>query len=224
MEERSHRLSKTSALCLYLPAFYCIWILWEFWVRGSIGSAMENQVLAQFVKSGLIKNLVWTLPAILLIRYFQGEVAIPLKEMFSPRVPWRKYLSIFLAFTLYVLAGSFLQNGALTVSREFDMEKVVILLFVGLTEETVFRGWLLNATVREDSKWPAILLNTLLFLAIHFPKWLHAGEFLSNFTNLGFVSVLAMGVIFSLTFLQSRRLWVPIALHMYWDLLVFLFL
>lgn len=224
MEKRSHRLSKTSALCLYLPAFYGIWILWEFRVRDFISTAIPNEILAQFVKSGLIKNLVWTLPAILLIRYFQDEFAIPLKEMFSPQVHWAKYLPIFLAFTLYVLAGSFLQNGALALSRTFDLEKVVILLFVGLTEETVFRGWLLNATVREDNKWPAILLNALLFLAIHFPKWLHAGEFLSNFTNLGFVSVLAMGIIFSLTFLQSRRLWVPIVLHMYWDLLVFLFL
>lgn len=224
MEERSHRLSKASALCLYLPAFYGIWILWEFRVKDLVSATIPNEILAQLIKSGLVKNLVWTLPAILLIRRFRNEVAIPLKEMFSPKVPWRKYLPIFLAFTLYVLAGSFLQNGALAVSREFDMEKVVILLFVGLTEETVFRGWLLNATVRENNKWPAILLNALLFLAIHFPKWLHAGEFLSNLTNLGFVSVLAMGVIFSLTFLQSRRLLVPIALHMYWDLLVFLFL
>lgn len=216
--------SKNAALAVYLPLFYGIWTLWEFWVRGLVDAAIPNEMLAQLVKSGLMKNLVWTLPALLLIHHFRDQVAIPLREMFSAKVHWGKYLPIFLAFTLYILTGAFLQKGTLTISDSFGIAQVIIILFVGLTEESVFRGWLLNAMVQRDNKWPSILCNAFLMLAIHFPVWLHTGGFFSNFANLGFVGIMTLSVIFSHTFLQSRSLLVPIALHMYWDLLVLLFL
>lgn len=222
MKER--RPSKFIVLALWLPAFYGLWTLWEFWGKDLVTAAIPSEVLAQLVKSGLVKNLVWTLPALLLIIYFRDELAVPPEELFSPSVPWGRYLPLFAAFTLYALTGSLLQKGSLTLNPSFGPDKLIIALFVGLTEETVFRGWLLNATLRNGGRWPALLWNALLFLAVHFPSWLHTGTFFSNFANLGAFGILVLSVIFSHTFLQSRRLLVPIVLHMYWDLLVFLFL
>lgn len=88
MKEMNSRALKLPVLILYGIAFYGIWTLWEFWGKAFIGNSIENEYVAQFVKSGVIKNLVWTLPAVLLVRYFQNDVYVSMKEMFTVKARW----------------------------------------------------------------------------------------------------------------------------------------
>lgn len=125
--------------------------------------------------------------------------------------------------TIYLLGGVILQKGTLTISETFVISDLIIVLFVGITEEMVFRGWFLNATVGETKMWVPIGINAVLFLLIHFPVWIYEGHFIENFQNLGFLSIVLLSVLFSWTFLKSKSIWIPIFLHMYWDLLMFLF-
>lgn len=222
--KKTSNISKSPVLIIYVIAFYSIWTMWEFWGRSFISNIIENEYISQLIKSGVIKNLVWTFPAILLVRYFKSDVHITLTEMFSAKVNWIKYLPVFMIFTVYILTGSMLQNSRLGIVSDFGIDEIIIVLFVGLTEEMVFRGWLLNATIREDKKWPYIIINAIMFLVIHFPKWIHAGVFISSFTSLQFLELMALSVIFSWTFIKSRNILVPITLHMYWDLLVLMFI
>ncbi len=142
--------------------------------------------------------------------------------MFSVRVDWLRYLPIFIAFTVIVPAASILKNGSPKISEGFGADKIIVVLFVGITEETVFRGWLLNITLREDKKPLCLAVNALMFLAVHFPGWIHGGVFVSNFAQFGFLTIIALSVVFGWTFIKSRSILVPIALHMYWDLLAFM--
>lgn len=217
------RMSKWPVLIAYVILFYGIWMLWEFYGKPFISNTITNEYLAQWIKSGLVKNCVWTLPAILLIRHLNVEMYVPLKEMFVIRMQLLKYFPTFLLFTVYLLASAFITTGDLAISETFHPSNLIIVLFVGLTEETVFRGWLLNASVCEKRRWGAVLLNALLFLFIHFPGWIQSGCFVENFQNFGFLSVLILSIIFSWTFIKSKNIWVPILLHMYWDFLMFLF-
>lgn len=68
-----------------------------------------------------------------------------------------------------------------------------------------------------------ILTNAVMFLVIHFPIWIQEGVFISNFTSFGFLCILILSIVFSCTFLKSKNILVPVALHMYWDFLVFMF-
>lgn len=221
MESGRERVRPT-VLLIYVVVFYGLWTLWEFWGRGVVDGAVPDPLLAQLVKSGIIKNLVWTLPAVLLIHRFGPELYITLKEMFTAKVNWLKYLPVFAAFAVYICGGSILRNGRLAVSDGFAPYQLITVLFVGLTEELVFRGWLLNATVKEGKKWPYVLLNAVMFLTIHFPRWIDTGVFVGNFASFAFLEVMALSAVFSWSFLKSRSILVPIALHMAWDLLVFL--
>ncbi len=214
---------KTSRiLIVYMFFFYAIWTAFELIVKNRLDDAIQNTVLCAFVKSGIIKNCVWTLPAMLLIQRYKTDVYIPLKEMFSTKINWRKYAPVFLAFTVYVLAGAVLHHGRPGIVPGFGAEEIIIVLFVGLTEETVFRGWLLNVTFSENRRWPCLLVNSAMFLAIHFPKWIASGTLLAAFTSLQFLEIAALSVVFGLAFLRSKNILVPIALHMYYDLLVFM--
>lgn len=221
--EKTSGRSKAAALIIYVIAFYALWTAWELWAKGLITAAVPNDYLSQLVKSGVVKILVWTLPALLLVKRFEGNVYVGAKEMFTTKVNFLKYLPIFAAFTVYLLVGAFLLKGKIAVSETFGLEKLIVVLFVGITEETVFRGWLLNATLGEKKRWLPVAANAVMFLLIHFPIWIHDGVFVENFRNLGFLSILILSVIFSVTFIKSKSIWISVALHMYWDLLMFLF-
>lgn len=210
-------------LAAYVIAFYGIWTAWTFWGRPLVTGSVENECVSQLIRSGAVKNLVWTLPALLLIHSFGANVRISLREMFTARVRWLSYLPVFAAAGAYILAGALINHGRLEISAGFGVAEIITVLFVGITEETVFRGWLLNATLgRYGRKWVCIGVNALMFLAIHFPVWICDGKFVSNFTGLAFLEVMALSVLFSCTFTRSRSILVPVALHMFWDLLVFM--
>ena len=208
-------------MIIYIIVVYFVWTVFEFFIKDAIDSVIPNIVLSQIVKSGIIKNLVWTVPAFILISKFC--VCITLKEMFTTKVNALKYLPLFILFTVYLLVGAILEKGGLALAKDFGADEIIIVLFVGLTEEMVFRGWLLNATITEENKWKCIIVNAVMFLVIHFPSWIHKGIFISSFTGFGFVSVIVLSAIFSLTFMKSRNILIPITLHMYWDLLMFMF-
>lgn len=223
MRDATKKDSLVLTVIIYSFLFYSVWCIWEFRGKGAVDKAVGNELLAQFVKSGIIKGLVWVLPAVCLIRYFRDEVFIRQKEMFTNRVNLWKYLPVFLGFSLYLLLGAWITRGKLAISDSFGCKELIIVLFVGITEEMVFRGWLLNVTVRENRKWLPILINAGMFLLIHFPKWIASGTFLATMTSGNALTVPILSVIFSWTFLKSKNIWVPITLHMHWDLLVFLF-
>ena len=222
--KRMNDALKMPVLIIYVIIFYSIWTVWEFWIRTFISNTFGNEYISQLIKSCIIKNLVWTFPAILLVWHFKSDVYITLKEMFSTKVNWLKYLPIFIFFTIYILAGAILKNSGVEIVKDFGIDKIIIVLFVGLTEEMVFRGWLLNATIHENRKWFYIIINAAMILVIHFPIWIYSGNFISYFTSLQFIEVMALSVIFSTTFIKSRSILVPITLHMYFDLLVFMFI
>lgn len=213
---------KKTVMLLYIIIFYAIWTCFELFVKDFLDSVIINENLFQFVKSGIIKNIVWTIPAIMLVKHYKNDVNISLKEMFNVRCNWVKYLPMFALFTVYLLVGAFITNGKITIVDEFGIDKIIIVLFVGLTEEMVFRGWLLNATIEDDRKWKGIIINAIMFLVIHFPIWIHDGVFISNFTSFSFLCVPVLSIIFSWTFIKSRNILIPIVLHMYWDLMMFM--
>lgn len=209
------------ALGVYVLAFYAVWTYWELFAKPFLNSFGDGWGM-QLLKSGLVKNLVWTLPAVLLIRHFDGSLFIGFRELFSLKVKWRKFLPVFGIFTAYALIAAVLKNGTRLFGTRFGVNEIIIVLFVGLTEETVFRGWLLNMTLRGGKQRTAVLVNAGMFLLIHFPVWIREGVFAANFADFGFVSVVMMSVIFSLSMMKSRSIWVLAALHSYWDLLMLL--
>lgn len=161
----------------------------------------------------------------LLVHYFHDDVYVGLKEMFTTKVNWLKYLPVFALFTAFILINEYVTTGTLKVNDGFLTKQLVSLLFVGLTEEMVFRGWMLNATFKDDrrSQITAIAVNSVMFTMIHFPTWITHGEFVGNITHLRFMTIIILSVIFSVSFIKSRNILVPILLHMCWDLWGFMF-
>ena len=215
-------------LVIYCILFYTAWSLVGIFLKNHVEVwAGNNETVIQLVRSGIIKNLVWTLPAFLLVRHFEKDMYVGLKDMFTNKVNIFDILPIYIACVIYALAGV-IKTGDWSVAESFGWGKIIIVLVVGISEEMVFRGWLLNSTLKnadkEWKKWIAVGINAVMFLVIHFPVWVYDGVFFRNFQSFAFVSIIVMSGIFSWLFIKTKNILVPVGLHMLYDLLIFLFI
>lgn len=229
-ENKAEKRVPIPVLALYSALLYGVWGVYHFYILKHI-VAIPNELIAALLNDGVCKNLVWTLPALLLIRKYSDSLKIGASEMLTWKKEYLPYLAIFPAFAAYIVLNMVLHK--MPIEFSMTITDAVTVLFVGVTEELVFRGWLLNATMaytkepeNDDatpwSQYGAVALNAVMFLVIHFPRWLSEGAFAANFTSLGFVSIVLLSVIFSLVFLKTRNIVLPITLHMFWDLLIFM--
>ncbi len=107
MKSRNNNVLKLPVLIVYVIVFYSIWTIWEFWGKSFINNAFGNEYISQLIKSGVIKNLVWTVPAILLVNHFKADLFVGLKDMFKVKPQFLKYLPIFLFLPFICLLASF---------------------------------------------------------------------------------------------------------------------
>ena len=223
MQSRQSRKLSLITIILFYTAFWVIWCVREVWLRPVMSASLGEWSFA--VCETIMKLLVWTLPAAFCVWHYKNDVLLSWREMLTTKVKWLKYFLVLSGFAAFNIIGAFILNGKLAVSPDFRISSLVgAVLFVGITEEVVFRGFFLNVLLKKMKMWYAILLTSLLFLLIHFPIWVYKGILLSNFFSGGFLLVFVLSIIFSWTFIKSRNIFVPIVLHMAWNLLViFLF-
>lgn len=208
-------------LILYCLIFFLSWTVVEFFIKPQIGLYFGIWGTT-LIKSGLIKTIVWVLPCILLIKIYGSFLFVNIKEMFTNKVTWLKYLPILVLFVLYILVISYVKNGEVGISGNFTPNLILIALFAGVTEEIVFRGWLLNVMLQQEKMKFSIFINAILFLVIHFPRWIYEGIWVQYLLNGGFFSIMILSFIFSISFIKSKNIFVPIILHTIWNLLIFL--
>ena len=219
-KKQSRNAVPVSVLCIYSICFYPLWAVYHFFIKPLL-IKIPNEALYTFIGDGIIKGLIWVLPAVILINKYKDKLSFSLKEMFSFTKETAKYLWTFPAFFIYILTGVLVRGGTVSINESFGLDDIIVVLFVGITEEIVFRGWLLNATMKRNQD-VAIAVNAVMFLAIHFPIWICTGTFITNFTSLAFISLIFLSVIFSLIFIKTKSLILPITLHTLWDLLMFM--
>ena len=212
---------KIPALIIHAVLFYAFWACWALLIRPPIKEAMNGSLLFELGGSA-VKTLVWLVPALLLVKHFEPECFVGLKQMFTQKVPLKAVLIWTLVFFL-LSSGAFFRGlfgGTLHVNPEFSLKNNQWLLFVGITEEAVFRGWMLNATAKNEKDWKMLLLNAVMFVCIHFPGWIQKGMFVSAMTSFGFLGIMLFSVLAGYCFLKHKNLLLPVFLHMLYDFML----
>ena len=216
-------------LIIFSVYLYTAWFIYHFFIIGYINN-IPSDILSGILNDGICKNLIWTLPAFILIKKYSDCIAYSPSDLFSIKKADLKYFLLAPVFLLYILFGLWVRKAPITFS--LTSKQIITVLFVGLTEEIVFRGWLLNATLPfakqnsdsgeiSTSQYIMIAINAVMFLCIHFPRWLTEGVFVQNMVSMAFLSIIVLSVVFSIVFIKTKSLVIPILLHMFWDLIVF---
>ena len=165
----------------------------------------------------LIHVVWWPLFALFLIKRYSNDLNISLKEMITTK-PKLKILLPLLVFALvYNIAGFFINSsGYGTKMKLYDL--IVTAATVGVFEESVFRGWFLNAISTFVSERKANLISSALFVLIHYPGWIFAGYELTTIAVTS-LSVYVLGLRFGWVFRKNRSIWTGAILHSAWDLI-----
>lgn len=203
-------------LVMYTIILYSFWSLLELYLKTKIG-------IDEFTKEVYIKCVVWLVPAILIHFNFSDDMFIKKEEMYLLNKKCWIAVPMMLLLAIYIIINEYLVNGKLEINESFGINTVVEVLSIAAGEEMVFRGLFLSAILRDKKKYLAVFINSLLFLAIHFPVWIQSGTFISAFTSGGFITVLLLSCIFSFAFIKTKSIWTAVFLHFGWDFLLFIF-
>lgn len=171
-----------------------------------------------------VKMLIWLGIGLFMIHHTKKD-QFAIERPFQVNLKFKPLYITLAAIVIYMLASAFIQRHSIGIVATFKPTMLLQdFLVVGICEETVFRGYLLNRLRKiADSEQSALIIQAVLFALIHLPKYLTTYPSLSVFTMLGqLVTVAILGYLFGWLFLKSRSLWPGIIVHSVWDLLIVL--
>ena len=122
---------------------------------------------------------------------------------------------IFLGFSIMGFAFSFLMIVGQIVyeSVVFDLEKILlsIILFAGVSlfEEIIFRGYMLKNLLQSFNPMLSLFISSLIFCVIHGSN--------PNVNFLGLLNIFLAGYFLGISYVYTKNLWFPLALHFSWN-------
>ena len=122
---------------------------------------------------------------------------------------------IFLGFIIMGAAFLFLFsiNEIVFVDFSFNLNKVLlsIVLFTGVSvfEEVVFRGYMLKNLLESFNPYLALFISSIFFSLVHGSN--------PNVTTLGLCNIFLAGFFLGASYVFTKNLWFPIALHFSWN-------
>lgn len=178
---------------------------------------------------GSLSRLIWAAPFLLLTVKNSSHIQLTAKRLFAFHVHWKSFLLIFMAMTVYVLAGMFVNHGGIWLNpRILLAQELPKFLVVGFAEEMVYRGWGMNAFSAYMSSDKANLFSSLYFVVLHFPSylihWYLEGTFALSTMLTQAVYVFLLGLVFGWVFKKSQSVWPPMLIHFWSDFSSVLFI
>lgn len=105
------------------------------------------------------------------------------------------------------------------IKVNFDVKELMILIItytiVAITEEVVFRGYILKNLMSSFNKYTALIVTSIIFSIAHGLN--------PNIDLLSFLNLFLAGIVCGLSYVYTKNLWFPIAIHFSWNLFQSLF-
>ncbi|MDQ0229162.1 CPBP family intramembrane glutamic endopeptidase [Metabacillus malikii] len=206
---------------VYFMIFFTIWCIRELWFVQYLDLI---DPVPRAIASAVTKLVIWIIPVIFIINIventdpysFLGLRKNIKKGLISTGWVTLVFISYFVVVNIIILGKN------INFQIEFNQWLNTVLL-VGITEEIVFRGFLLRKLIDSYKFWIANTITSLLFVSIHFPIWLYKGLF--QFPNIlgSIISVFVLSIIFGFVYKKSNSLWSVIIVHSSYNLFVLLF-
>jgi membrane protease YdiL (CAAX protease family) len=86
---------------------------------------------------------------------------------------------------------------------------IIGFFFVGLYEEVMFRGYILQRLAERAGKAPAIVVSSIIFAFLHI--------FNPGSDPFGIFNTIIIGVLLSVLYFRTRSLWMPVGFHFAWN-------
>ena len=126
-------------------------------------------------------------------------------------------------FIVGIIAGAIIMGGAYTtllllneiefVKLTFSIRElfisILIFLIVAVVEEVLLRGYVLRNFMVSFNKYVALILSSTIFALLH--------GFNPNISWFSLVVIFLAGILLGISYIHTKNLWFPIALHFSWN-------
>ncbi|WP_315821646.1 CPBP family intramembrane glutamic endopeptidase [Paraflavitalea speifideaquila] len=188
-------------------------VAWALQHPGSPTEVLLNDPMLNIVI--LVSSSILSIGMVCLFRRL-----IDRKSIFSMGFSWKgqgRYAGVGIVLALVLLgAGSLilywtehidwldtrLDGGALLTG-------LVLFMLTALSEEMVFRGYILNNLLTSFNKWAALGVASLLFTLVHLGN--------AALNPVALLNLLAGGVLLGINYIYTRNLWFSICFHFTWN-------
>jgi membrane protease YdiL (CAAX protease family) len=84
-----------------------------------------------------------------------------------------------------------------------------LLAMIAVSEELIFRGYVLRNLMKSFNKWIALGISAALFTIVHYSN--------QGIPVLGIINTFLGGLVLGISFILTRSLWLPIFFHLSWN-------
>lgn len=189
-------------------------VVYAFFIPGGVASVALLTV-SQLSLMQLTTFLAGLIPAILILRYVDHRPFSDLgfgiegrgKDIFYGALAAVVLYGV--GFGLSLALGLVRVTGVL-VDWEWLLGSFFFFLLVAVTEELMFRGYVLGRLLRTRmNKFLALLLSAVSFACLHLMN--------PNVAFLPMLNLILAGLLLGATYIYTRNLWFPISLHLFWN-------
>lgn len=214
-------IDKKHYIWLYFIGLLIVWSARELWLVQYIN--LMPPVPAA-VTSAVVKIVIWIIPVFCLIKVVEKRNPssyLGLTHHVDKGLKWAGWFTLALA-VCFLMANVLILGNSIKLDLEFD-EWLNTIIIVGISEEIVFRGFILNKLLERIQFWKANIITSLLFVPIHFPIWMYEGLFQFPYVFGASVNVFVVGVLFGYVYKKTGSLWSVIIIHSMYNLFVTVF-
>ena len=210
--------TNTKTLAVSFCIFYLIWI-----VRATIFyNAVDLSIVSEterLIFSNIIKFLLWVIPAGLHVFYRERQNLLINLKITSP-INWRglgiglaaSVLYFVVVFTVEKLYSNRTLTPLLHASASAWLVTVAQVFFSPITEEILFRGFILPRLTDRLPFWDANAIQAILFTVMHWPNWIWVNGF-QAWIIVTSVSIFILALFLGWLLRRTNSIWPPIVVH-----------
>jgi membrane protease YdiL (CAAX protease family) len=188
-----------------------------FMLAGEAQSAPTNKVVLQAdMLALLISSLIGIALTVIFRRFIDRRSIKSLGfqwQSFQPDAITGLCLGVALlgAGTLMLLAMHNLEWNDVHFKPADLFTGFVLMALIALTEEMVFRGYILNNLMESMNKWMALGVSAALFMMAHGTN--------PGITFIAAINLFLAGLLLGINFIYTRNIWFAVCFHFSWNFL-----
>ncbi|MDQ6423466.1 type II CAAX endopeptidase family protein [Paenibacillus sp. LHD-117] len=192
---------------IYYVVFYAAWLFVRTYLN------VDSQTVFWGLYNVFTKIVIWVLPVILYIKIVEKDEWVTFLKLNKKIEKWHWLVIPLVLLVIYlVLVNSVIFNQPFFNIKSGVSEWLKAVIFAGIIEEILFRGFFLNKLASRMKFWKANLVTTIMFILIHYPLWLslhHSA--LDIFINSVYIGIISFttGYIWK----KTNSLWGPVLFH-----------
>ena len=164
------------------------------------------------------RELIWLLTLIPILVLTKN--ISKLKEKGTPLLHGIKLTWVCFAFAFALFISGILNVGIKNISIKEVIALLLYTILIGIFEELLCRGWILNKFLKRFNKNRkdvlfSIIMSSVVFGGIHIINYFGGQDFYQTIAQI--FNAISMGVILGSLYYRTRNIWSCILLHAFWD-------